>query len=190
MLGTRLIVADADIALHQQLIDILQRSGYLVVAEPNEARSALQAALKLEPDVIIIDDDLPGGSLTLAREIKDHRLAPTLIATSYSDRDMAEIARAAGVYGMIVKPLQEAGVLPAIEVALNFFNQIATLEGEIKNIKKDLENRKIVERAKGLLMEAHGMTEKEAFRHLQRRSMDKCVPITKIAKNVIVTLQK
>lgn len=190
MLGTRLIIADADKAMHQQLMDISQRSGYLVIAEPNDARSALQAALKLEPDAIIIDDDLPGGSLTLAREIKDHRLAPALIVTSYSDRDMSEIARAAGVYGMIVKPLQEAGVLPAIEVALNFFNRIATLESEIKNIKKDLENRKIVERAKGLLMEAHGMTEKEAFRYLQRRSMDKCVPITKIAKNIIVNLHK
>jgi len=190
MHGTRLIVADADKTLHQQLTDILQRSGYLVIAEPNDARSALQAALKREPDVVIIDDNLPGGSLTLAREINDHRLAPVLIVTSYSDRDMSEIARTTGVYGMIVKPLQEEGVLPAIETALSFFSRIAAMESEIKNLKKDLENRKIVERAKGLLMEAHGMSEKEAFRYLQRRSMDKCVPVTKIAKNIIIALQK
>lgn len=190
MLGTRLIVADADKCFHQQLIDILSRSGYLVVAEPNDARSALQVSLQIEPDVIIVDDNLPGGSLSLAREIKEHHLAPVLIATSYSEKDMVEIARTPGVFGIIVKPLHETAVLPAIEVALNSFNNVSTLEGEIKRIKKELENRKLVERAKGLLMDVHGMSEKEAFRFLQRKSMDKCLPITKVAKNVIVRLQK
>lgn len=190
MFETRLIVADASKTYHQQLIDILQRSGYLVVAEPSDTRSVLQAALKREPDAIIIDDNLPGGSLTLAREIKDLHLAPVIIVTSYSDKDMVDIARAAGVYGMIVKPLHETGVLPVIEVALNLFHQISTLEGEVKSIKKELENRKLVERAKGLLMETRGMTEREAFRYLQRLSMNKSVPVTKIAKSIIVALHK
>lgn len=190
MHGTRVILADDNIGFHQQLIDILSRSGYLVVAEPDDARSALQACLKIEPDVVIVDDNLPGGSLSLARELKEHRLSPVIVATSYAEKDMMEIARAPGVYGIIVKPLHETGVLPAIEVALNCFNRVTALESEIKKVKQELENRKLVERAKGLLMEVHGMSEKEAFRYLQRRSMDNCLPITKVAKNIIVRLQK
>lgn len=190
MFGTRLIVAGADKSYHQQLIDILQRSGYLILAETVDARSTLQASLQMEPDSIIIDDNLPGGSLSLAGEIMEHRLAPVLVVTSYSEKDMTEIARTPGVYGIITKPLHETGILPAIEVALNLFKNATTLEGEIKNVKTELANRKLVERAKGLLMDVRGMSESEAFRYLQRKSMDMCLPVTKVAKKIIVALQK
>jgi len=190
MLGTRLIVADDDKIFHQQLIDILQRSGYLVVAEPKDARSTLHVSMQIDPDAIIVDDNLPGGSLTLAGQIKEHHLAPVLIATSYSEKDIIEIARTPGVYGIIVKPLHETGILPVIETALNSFQNMLALEGQIKKLKKELESRKLVERAKGILMDVYGMSEKEAFRYLQRRSMDKCLPITRVAKNIIVNAQK
>jgi response regulator NasT len=189
MFGTRVMVANADSSFHSQLIEILKRSGYLVVAECTDAKTALQTALKIEPDVIIVDDNLPGGSLTLARDIKEHGFAPVLVVTSYSEKDMSEIARVPGVLGIIVKPLHETGILPAIEVAINTFHMITSLEGEVKKVKRDLETRKLVERAKGLLMEKSGMSEKEAFRYLQKLSMDKCLPITKVAKSVIVKMQ-
>ncbi|SFF98519.1 response regulator receiver and ANTAR domain protein [Desulfotomaculum arcticum] len=188
-MATRVLVANAEKSYHNQLIEILQRSSYLVVAEQNEAKGALQAALQIDPDVIIIDDNLPGGSLSLARDIYDHHIAPVLIATSYSEEDMMEIAKAAGVFGMILKPIHETGILPAIETAINTFNNVKTLEREIKKLKHEIEQRKLLERAKGLLMDKKGFSEGEAFRYLQKASMDKCIPITKVAKNVIAKLQ-
>lgn len=188
-MATRVLVANAEKSYHHQLVEILKRSSYLVIAEPAEAKSALQAALQIDPDVIIIDDNLPGGSLILARDIYDHNIAPVLIATSYSEEDMVEIARAAGVFGMILKPIHETSVLPAIETAINTFNNIKSLEREIKRLNKEIEQRKLVERAKGLLMDKKGLSESEAFRYLQKVSMDKCVPITRVAKNVIAKLQ-
>ena len=188
-MATRVLVANAEKSYHNQLIEILKRSSYLVVAEQTEAKGALQAALKIDPDVIIIDDNLPGGSLSLARDIYDHHLAPVLIATSYSEEDMIEIAKAAGVFGMILKPIHETGVLPVIETAISTFSNIRLFESEIKRLKQEIEQRKLVERAKGLLMDKKGVSEGEAFRYLQKVSMDKCVPITKVAKNVIARLQ-
>ena len=132
-MATRVLVANAEKSYHNQLIEILQRSSYLVVAEQNEAKGALQAALQIDPDVIIIDDNLPGGSLSLARDIYDHHIAPVLIATSYSEEDMMEIAKAAGVFGMILKPIHETGILPAIETAINTFNNVKTLEEKLKS---------------------------------------------------------
>ncbi|WP_027365368.1 ANTAR domain-containing response regulator [Desulfotruncus alcoholivorax] len=188
-MATRVLVANAEKSYHNQLIDILKRSGYLVIAEQNESKGALQAALKIEPDVIIIDDNLPGGSLSLARDIYDHNIAPVLIATTYSEKDMIEIAKAAGVFGMLLKPIHETSILPAIETAINIFNNIKSLERDIKKLKQEIEQRKLVERAKGLLMDKKGFSEGEAFRYLQKVSMDKCVPISKVAKNIIAKLQ-
>ncbi len=186
----RVMVAVADKGFQQQLFDVLKRAGYLVVAGYSDAKTALQAALQIEPDIIIVDDNLPGGSLMLVRDIYEHGLAPVLLATDYAEQDMLHMAKVPGIFGILVKPLQETAVLPAIEVAVHTFNRIKSLEAEIKRLKKELENRKLVERAKGLLMDTYGMTEKEAFRFMQKKSMDKCVPLNKIAKNVIIKLQK
>lgn len=190
MLGTRVMLADADKSLHQQLMEILHRSGYLVVAEPSDSKMSLQFALKYEPDVIIVDDNLPGGSLTLAGYVKEHHLAPVVVVTSYSEKDIMDIARVPGVYGIIIKPVHESSVLPVVEVAISNFNHTAELDREIKKVKKELEDRKLLERAKGMLMDYRGMSEKEAFRYMQKISMDKCVPITKVAEKVIVKLKK
>ncbi|SFR07347.1 ANTAR domain-containing response regulator [Desulfoscipio geothermicus] len=190
MLGTRIMLANADKVLHQQLMEILQRSGYVVVAEPADAKAALQEALKYEPDVIVVDDNLPGGSLMFAGYIREHNLAPVVLITSYSEKDMMEISRVPGIFGIITKPVHESYVLPVVEVAINAFNNILSLEREIKKYKQELENRKLLERAKGLLMDRRSMSESEAFRYMQKISMDKCIPITKVAKNIIVKLQK
>lgn len=190
MYRARVIIADKEKDFRHNLKEILRYNGYLVVGEAEEAQGLLQQAFQLSPDLIIIARDLPGNEgMYAVGIIEEHRLAPVVIV-GFPGEDMMEVARLPGVYGVLTKPLQEEMVVPVLEMATAFFERMTRLEKEAKTLRRTLEERRLVERAKSLLVEKRGMTEKEAHRYLQKLSMDRCVPVGRVAKEIILKLGK
>lgn len=191
MNGTRVVVADTDEVFRKQLREMLKQTGYLVVAEAGDAKTLLHHISKTEPDVVILDVELAGfESLQLTRVLEECRLAPVVLTMPYDHRLVAEMAGTGGVFGILVKPVQEAALLPTLESAVACFKRVKDLEKENGKLRRELETRKLVERAKGLLMENKGMTESAAYRYLQKLSMDRCMSLGKVAKQIIISLQK
>lgn len=186
MYGTRIVIADADAAFRKKLKDTLIHAGYLVVGEVGDGRGALKVIFQTEPDLVIMDAKLPGAEgLGIVRIIEEHRVAPVILLSASHERDLLEEAKASWIFAFLVKPLSEAHLFPAIELSLANFKKFIRLEEENKKLKKALESRKFVEKAKGLLMEAKGFSEQEAYKYLQKLSMDKCLPIAGVARQII-----
>ncbi|MCL6610109.1 MAG: ANTAR domain-containing protein [Peptococcaceae bacterium] len=186
MFGTRIVIAETDAAYRRKLKEAFRHADYLVVGEAADARSALQIIFQTEPRVVVMDPYLPGGEgIDLTGIIDEHRVAPVVAIVSGAQGEIEDYARLPGVYGVLLKPLQAGTVQPVIESALANFDRAMKLEKELKDLRRELENRKIVEMAKGLLMERKKITEREAYRHLQKISMDRCIPLVRVAKNVI-----
>ena len=186
MYGTRIVIADADAAFRKKLKETLIHAGYLVVGEVGDGRSALKVIFQTEPDLVIMDAKLPGAEgLEIVRIIEEHRAAPVILLSASHERDLLEEAKSSRIFAFLVKPLSEAHLFPAIELALANFNKFLKLEEENRKLKKMLETRKLVERAKGLLMEAKGMSEQEAYKYMQKMSMDNCFPIAGVARQII-----
>ncbi|OPX88665.1 MAG: putative transcriptional regulatory protein pdtaR [Pelotomaculum sp. PtaB.Bin104] len=186
MFGARIVIADSDHGFRKKLKDILIHAGYLVVGEAEDGRGALKAVYQTEPDLIIMDAMLPGAEgLDIVGIIEDHRVAPVILLTASQDLQFLDEVRTSWIFAYLVKPLSEAHLLPAIEIAIANFRKIIKLEEENKKLKQALEVRKLVEKAKGLLMEAKGLSEQEAYKHLQKLSMDNCVPIFRVARQII-----
>ena len=191
MYGTRIVIADADRIFLKKLKDSLTHVGYMVVGEVYDAKNALQIIFKTEPDLIIMDANIPGcEGLEIARIIEEHRVAPVLLLTAYSQRELIEEAKHSWVFGYLLKPINQENLFPAIEIAIANFKRFLKLESENKELKKLLEERKLVDKAKGLLMEKKGLTEKEAHKYIQRVSMDKGIAVSRVAKKVISLLQE
>lgn len=191
MNSTRVVVADTEKIFRQQLREMLKHAGYLVVAEAGDAKTALHHVSQTEPDLIVLDVELAGfGDLQILRVLEERRVAPVVLTIPYEHRLVTDMASAGGVFGILVKPVQEAALLPTMESALVNFKRVKDLEKQNRKLSRELETRKLVERAKGLLMKNRNMTEEDAYRYLQKLSMDRCVSMMKVAKQIIISFQR
>ncbi len=189
MFGRRVLLADPDPEFRKKLKDLLQKQGYLVVAETEDGRSTLQAAFQNQPDIIIMEGKIPGSrGLEVARIIEEHRLAPVVLVTSHSHRELIEEAKFSAVLGYLTKPIDDANLMPALEMALATFKRLTKMEQENRKLKKMLEEKKLVDQAKRLLIEKKGMSEQAAYRHMQKLSMDHSSSLTKVAQRIITSL--
>ncbi len=184
---TRVIIADDESVIRADLREMLTNLGYLVVGEVGDGQSAVNVARELKPDVVIMDIKMPDlDGLEAAKVLTQEKVAPVLLLTAYSQRDLIDRAKEAGVVGYLVKPFREQEIVPAIEIALERFKEFRELEKEVGSLRETLETRKIVDRAKGLLMDQQGLTEAEAFRKIQKMSMNTRKPMKEIAEAIIL----
>jgi response regulator NasT len=184
---TRLIIADDESLVRTDLREALTELGYLVVGEVGDGQSAVNMARELEPDVVVMDIKMPGlDGIDAARILTQEKIAPVVLLTAYSQSDLIERATEAGVVGYLVKPFRETDLPPAIELAKARFGEFRTLEQEVDNLAEALETRKKVERAKGILMDKQGLTESEAFRRIQKMSMNTRRPMKEVAEAIIL----
>jgi response regulator NasT len=189
----RIIIADDDSIIRMDLKEQLTGLGYQVVAEEADAQSAIDRAKLLRPDLVILDVRMPDSEegkaegIRAARELTAEKVAPVLLLTAFADPDLVAAAKEAGVFSYLVKPFREAELLPAIEVALSRFQEFRLLEQENADLKEAIETRKVVERAKGVLMDAHGLKEAEAFQRIRKASMDSRKPMRQIAEAILLT---
>jgi AmiR/NasT family two-component response regulator len=182
----RVLLAEDEALIRLDLKEMLQEEGYDVVGEVGDGESAVRLAEQLRPDLIILDVKMPGmDGITAAERIAANRIAPVVILTAFSQRDLVERARDAGAMAYLVKPFQKRDLLPAIEMAVSRHAEIVSLESEVSTLSERLEARKIVERAKGVLQVEHGLSEPEAFRWIQRTSMNRRSTMRSVAEAVI-----
>jgi AmiR/NasT family two-component response regulator len=189
---TRVIIADDESIIRMDLREMLNNLGYLVIGEVGDGRSAVNQARELKPDVVIMDIKFEGDEfdgIDAARILTEERIAPVLLLTAYSQRELVLRAREAGVVGYLVKPFREADLAPAIEVALARFGEFRAVEKEVGDLEEALETRKFVDRAKGILMDTQGLTEAEAFRKIQKMSMNTRKPMKDVAEAIILAHQ-
>lgn len=187
---TRVIIADDESIIRIDLREMLTSLGYLVVGEAGDGRSAVNQARELRPDVVIMDIKMPDlDGIEAAKLLTEERIAPVILLTAYSQKDLVERAKEAGVVGYLVKPFREADLLPAIEVAMARFREFTAINQEVEDLQKALETRKVVDRAKGILMDTQGMTEAEAFRKIQKMSMDTRKSMKEVAEAIILARQ-
>ncbi|MGI6798438.1 ANTAR domain-containing response regulator [Gordonia sihwensis] len=187
--ASRVVVAEDDSLIRMDLIEMLRDEGYDVVGEAPNGQVAVDLAEQLRPDVVIMDVKMPvRDGIDAASEIARKRIAPVVMLTAFSQREFVERARDAGAMAYLVKPFNQADLVPAIEVALSRYRELKVLEAEIADMSGRFEARKLIERAKGLLMDKQGMTEPEAFRWIQRNAMDKRATMKAVAEIVVDTL--
>jgi response regulator NasT len=190
MAQTRLVIADDESIIRMNLKETLVGLGYLVVGEAGDGMSALNLARELRPDLVVMDIKMPKiDGIQAAELLTQERIAPVLLLTAYSDRELVDRARDAGVVAYLVKPFREADLLPAIEVAMARFAELRALDKQLGDMREAMETRKIVERAKGILMETQGLSEPEAFRRIQQLSMNTRKPMKEIAQAIILANQ-
>lgn len=187
MANPRIVIIDADESWCKQLKMMLGKIGYLVVGEASDGLSALKMVRTRHPDLILIQDQLPGlNGLEVARIAYEDKLGPVIVITEYLQQDLIEKAREARVFSILQKPLQEREVFPAVELALANYQEIVRLEKQVKELRDTLESRKMVEKAKGILMKSMRISEEEAFKRIQKQSMNKRISMRAVAEAVIL----
>lgn len=183
---TRVVIAEDEGIIRLDLKETLEEEGYDVVGETGRGDEAVQLVKDLEPDVAILDIKMPGmDGLSAAREIAGERRAAVLILTAFSQRDLVEQARDAGALAYLVKPFQRSDLLPAVEVAMGRFNELKALHDQTASLEEQLETRKIVDRAKGQLMDRQRLGEADAFDFIQKTAMRERSTMKAIAEQVI-----
>jgi response regulator NasT len=186
----RLVIADDESIIRMNLRETLVGLGYLVVGEAGDGVSVINLARELRPDLVVMDIKMPKlDGIQAAQVLTEEKIAPVLLLTAYSDRELVDRAKEAGVVNYIVKPFREGELLPAIEIALGRFAEFREIEREINDLKDTLETRKLVERAKGVLMDTQGLKEQEAFRKIQQLSMNTRKSMREIAQAILLTAQ-
>lgn len=184
---TRVIIADDESVIRADLREMLTNLGYLVIGEVGDGQSAVNLARELKPDVVIMDIKMPDlDGIEAAKILTQEKIAPVLLLTAYSQRDLVDRAKEAGVVGYLVKPFREQEIVPAIDIAFARFQEFRELEKEVGNLRDTLETRKLVDRAKGILMDQQGLSEAEAFRKIQKMSMNTRKPMKDIAEAIIL----
>lgn len=169
---------------------MLTNLGYLVVGEVGDGRSAVNLARELRPDIVIMDIKMPDmDGIEAARVLTEERVAPVLLLSAYSQHDLVARAQEAGVVGYMVKPFREDELTPSIEIALGRFSEFRALEREVGDLNETLQARKAVERAKGILMDTQGLNENDAFRRIQKMSMNNRKPMKAVAEAIILAHQ-
>ena len=182
----RVLVAEDEALIRLDLVEMLGEEGYDVVGQVGDGESAVRLADELRPDVVILDVRMPVlDGIAAAEQIVAARIAPVVLLTAFSQRDLVERAREAGVMAYLVKPFQKKDLLPTVEMAMSRFQEVLVLEQEVAGLSARLEARKLVDRAKGVLQTDHGLTEPEAFRWLQRTSMDERRSMRAVAQDVL-----
>jgi response regulator NasT len=184
--ATRVVIAEDEAIIRLDLKELLEEEGYEVVGETGRGDEALELVRQTEPDLVILDIKMPGlDGLSAARHITSERLAAVLVLTAFSQRDLVEQARDAGALAYLVKPFQKSDLVPAIEMALGRHAELTSLERDVGDLAERLEARKLIDRAKGILMDHHGKTEQEAWRFLQQQAMHNRVKVHEIARRVV-----
>jgi AmiR/NasT family two-component response regulator len=186
----RILIADDESIIRLDLKEMLEDNGHTVVGEASDGKIAVELAEKLQPDLIVMDVKMPNldglGAVKLINQNTKKLRIPVVMVTAYSQPELVEQAVELGVFAFLVKPIKEGDIMPTIEVAMSRADEMNALEKEVANLKEALETRKVVERAKGILIETYSITESEAFRKIQKLSMNSRKPIKDIAEAIIL----
>ncbi len=184
---TRLILAEDDTVIRMDLREELQRQGYLVIGDVGDGESAVNLARELRPDLVVMDIRMPQmDGITAAEILTRENIAPVLLLTAFSDVELIERARNAGVVHYMTKPWRQSDLQPAIEIALSRFREYRSLEGKVKNLEDQLATRKVVEKAKGVLMDKYKLSEQDAFRRIQKLSMNNRKSMREVAEAILL----
>ena len=187
MAQTRLVIADDESLIRMNLKETLVGLGYLVVGEAGDGVSVINLARELKPDLVLMDIKMPKlDGIQAAKILTEEKIAPVLLLTAYSDRELVDRAKEAGVVNYVVKPFREAELLPAIEIAMARYQEFLEMDHQISDLKETLDTRKLVERAKGILMDTQGLKEAEAFRKIQQLSMNTRKSMKEIAQAILL----
>ena len=186
-----ILIADDEALIRLDLREMLSDAGHHIVGEVADGAQAVKMARELKPDFIIMDVKMPNmDGLEAAAIIGEENLAPVLLLTAYSQQDIVEKASKAGVSAYLVKPVREEQLFPAMEIAASRFNELQELNKELLDLKDSLETRKLVDRAKGILMTAHKISEQDAYRKMQQYSMAKRITLKALAESIIKAAEK
>ncbi|MFF4155458.1 ANTAR domain-containing response regulator [Streptomyces sp. NPDC001678] len=183
---TRVVIAEDEALIRLDLKEMLEEEGYSVVGEAGDGETAVALAREHKPDLVILDVKMPVlDGISAAERIASESIAPVLMLTAFSQRDLVERARDAGAMAYLVKPFSKSDVVPAIEMAVSRFTEMKALEQEVADLAQRLETRKLVDRAKSILQTQYGLTEPAAFRWIQKTSMDRRLSMQQVAEAVI-----
>ena len=184
------VVAEDEALIRLDIVEALKDAGYKVVGEAANGQEAVDKTRELHPDVVVMDVKMPGmDGITAATQIGGENLAPVVMLTAFSQQQLVERAAEAGAMAYVVKPFVPEKLLPALEVAMSRYEEINALKDEVSDMKARFETRKRVDQAKGLLMEDMGMSEAEAFRWIQKTSMDRRLTMREVADAVIAQVE-
>ena len=182
----RVLIAEDEAIIRLDLKEMLEEEGFDVVGEASDGDAAVRLASERRPDLVIMDIKMPGlDGLAAADRIVKEELGAVLILTAFSQKDLVERAADSGAMGYLVKPFQKSDLVPAIDIALARHAELTALRKESASLGEQLETRKVVDRAKGRLMDEQGMSEAQAFRHIQKRAMDERRPMRAVAEEIL-----
>jgi AmiR/NasT family two-component response regulator len=182
----RVVIAEDEVLIRMDLAEMLAEEGYEVVGQAGDGQTAIDLTEQLRPDLVILDVKMPVlDGIAAAERIARDRIAPVVMLTAFSQRDLVERARDAGAMAYLVKPFSQTDLVPAIEMAVSRFAELTQLESEVADLTERLETRKAVERAKNVLQEQLGLSEPDAFRWIQKTAMDLRLSMRQVADGVI-----
>ena len=182
----RVVIAEDEVLIRMDLAEMLSEEGYDVVGQAGDGAKAIELAEALRPDLVILDVKMPVlDGIAAAERIATQRIAPVVILTAFSQRDLVERARDAGAMAYLVKPFNKSDLVPAIEMAVSRFAEVQALEHEVADLQDRLETRKVVDRAKSVLQDQLGLSEPEAFRWIQKTAMDLRLSMRQVAEGVL-----
>jgi response regulator NasT len=184
----RVVVAEDEAIIRLDIVETLKESGFDVVGQAGDGAEAVRLALELKPNLVLMDIKMPGTDGLEAAEVLSEHNVPVVLLTAFSSPELVDRASAAGVYSYVVKPFNPSNLIPALRIALSLHERMATAANELDQMNEKLETRKLVDRAKGLLTEKMKLNEPEAFRWIQKASMDRRLSMKQVALTVIEQL--